>query len=117
MAFSMLIVHWRMNYMFLILRISLCNINIKRARLNDLNPIFIWHCRLCHINERRIERLHNDALINSFDFQSFDTCESCLLGKMTKTSFIGQGEMVSDLLGLIHTDACGSMSSIARGDF
>jgi hypothetical protein len=59
---------------------SVCNINAKRARLNDLNPTFIWHCRLGHINEKRIERLHKDGLLSSFDFQSFDTCESCLLG-------------------------------------
>jgi hypothetical protein len=62
---------------------SVCNINTKRARLNNLNPTFIWHCRLGHINEKHIERLHKDGLLNSFDFESFDTCESCLLQKMT----------------------------------
>jgi hypothetical protein len=54
----------------------ICNINTKMARLNDLNPNFIWHCRLGHINEKHIERLHNDGLLSLFDFESFDTCES-----------------------------------------
>jgi hypothetical protein len=58
---------------------------MKRARLNYLNPTFIWHCCLGHINEKCIERLHKDGLLNSFDFESFDTCKSFLLGKMTKT--------------------------------
>jgi hypothetical protein len=49
------------------------NINAIRAQLNDLNPTFIWHCRIGHINEKRIERLHMDGLLNSFDFESFDT--------------------------------------------
>jgi hypothetical protein len=31
--------------------------------------------------------------------------------------FTGQSEMASDLLGLIHTDVCGPMSSVARGGF
>jgi hypothetical protein len=66
-----------------------CNINIKSARLNDLNHTFILHCRLGHINEKRIERLHKDGLLSSFDFESFDTCESCLLRKMTKVPFTG----------------------------
>jgi hypothetical protein len=57
------------------------NINMKRAQLNDLNPTFIWHCHLGHINEKRIERLHKDGLLSSFDFGSFVMCESCLLGK------------------------------------
>jgi hypothetical protein len=82
-----------------------------------LNPTFIWHCRLGHINEKRIERLHKDGLLSSFDFESFDTCESCLLGKMTKTPFTGPSERASDLLRLVHTGVCGPMSSIASGGF
>jgi hypothetical protein len=56
-------------------------------------------------------------LLNSFDFESFDTCESCLLGKLTKAPFTGQSERASDLLGLVHTDVCGLMSYVARGGF
>jgi hypothetical protein len=96
---------------------SVCNINTKRLRPNDLNPTFIWHCRLGHINEKRIEQLHKDGWLSSFDFESFETCESCLLGKMTKAPFTGHSERASDLLGLVHTDVCGPMSSIARGGF
>jgi hypothetical protein len=60
---------------------SVCNIYTKRARLNDLNPTFILYCCLGHINEKHVERLHKDGLLNSFNFESFDTCKSCLLGK------------------------------------
>jgi hypothetical protein len=48
---------------------SVYNINAKWAQLNDLNPTFIWHYRLGHINEKRIEKLHKDDLLNSFDFE------------------------------------------------
>jgi hypothetical protein len=98
---------------------SICNINMKRARLNGLNPTFIWHCLLGHINDKRIERLHKYGLLNSFHFESFGTCESCLLGKMTKEPFTGQRERerTSDLLGLVHIDVCGPMSFVARGGF
>jgi hypothetical protein len=96
---------------------SVCNINAKRAQLNDLNPNFIWHCRLGHIKKKHIERLHKDGLLTSFDFKSFDTCESCLLEKMTKAPFTGQSERASDLLGPVHTNVCGPMSYVARGGF
>jgi hypothetical protein len=92
------------------------NINAKRFQPNDLNPTFIWF-RLGHINEKRIEKLHKDGLLSSLDFELFDTCESCLLGKMTKAPITGQSERASDLLGLVHTDVCGPMSSVARGGF
>jgi hypothetical protein len=36
---------------------------------------------------------------------------------MNKTPFNGQSEQVSDSLGLVRTDVCGSMSSAARGGF
>jgi hypothetical protein len=93
------------------------NINVKRAQLNDLNPTFIWHCRLGHINEKRTERFHKVGLLSSFDFESFDTCESCLFRKMTKAPVTSQSERASDLLGPVHTDVCGPMSSVAGGVF
>lgn len=46
------------------------NINAKRLRPNDLNLTFVWHYRLGHINEKRIENLHEDGLLSSFDFES-----------------------------------------------
>ena len=51
------------------------------------------------------------------DFESFDTCESCLLGKMTKSLFTHKGERAKELLGLIHTDVCGPFSTSARGGY
>ena len=62
-------------------------------------------------------KLHQDGLIHSFDLESFETCESCLLGKMTKAPFTAHSERASDLLGLIHTDVCGPISLIARGGY
>ncbi|CAD6255986.1 unnamed protein product [Miscanthus lutarioriparius] len=42
-----------------------------------------------HISENRMKRLHSDGLLTLFDFESYETCEACLLGKMTKTPFTG----------------------------
>ncbi|KAK2436762.1 WD40 repeat-containing protein HOS15 [Trifolium repens] len=93
------------------------NINTKRMKPNVLNPSYLWHCRLGHINERCISKLHKDGLLDSFDYESYDTCRSCLIGKMTKTPFTGKGERADDLLALIHTDVCGSLNIPARGGF
>ena len=77
----------------------------------------MWHCRLGHISEKRMKKLREDGLLSSFDFESYETCEACLLGKMTFTSFTGFPERASDLLEPIHTDVCGPMSLTARGGF
>ena len=36
---------------------------------------------------------------------------------MTKAPFVGHSERASDLLVLIHTNACGPIRSIARGGY
>src|SRR3954462_2712294 len=64
-----------------------------------------------------MKKLHDDGLLTSFDLESLETCESCLLGKMTKTPFAKSCERASDLLGLVHSDVCGPMSTTARGGY
>ena len=57
-----------------------------------------------------MKKFHADGLLESVDYESFDTCESCLMGKMTKTPFFGTMERANDLLKIIHTGICGPMS-------
>ena len=51
------------------------------------------------------------------DYESLPICESCLLKKMIKSPFTEKGERASELLGLVHSDVCGPMSSSARGGY
>jgi hypothetical protein len=95
----------------------ICNVSAERLRPNDLNPSYMRHCRLGHISDKRMKKLHSDGLLTLFDFDSYETCEACFLGKMTKTPFIGFPERASDLLELIHTNVCGPMGTTARGGF
>jgi hypothetical protein len=95
----------------------ICNISAKRPWPNDLSPTYMWHYRLGHISENRMKKLHSDGLLTSFDFESYETCEACLLGKMTKALFTGLPKRALDLSELIHTDVCGLMSTTTRGGF
>ena len=62
-----------------------------------------------------MNKLH--GLLESLDYESFDTCELCLMGNMTKTPFSGTTERANDLLEIIHTDVCGPMCVEARGGY
>ena len=62
-------------------------------------------------------KLHKSGSLGSFDYESYDTCESCLSGKTTKLPFKGKGERANGPLDLIHSDVCGPMSIHARGGF
>ena len=89
------------------------NINAKKFK----SLTYLYHCCLSHINEKHISKLYKDGLLNPFDFQSYEVCESYLLGKMTKAPFIGHNEKASHLLGLIHSDICGPLNIHAREGF
>ena len=40
--------------------VSVNNISTKRFKSNNTNHTFLWHCRLDHINEKHIQKLHSD---------------------------------------------------------
>ncbi|GJV43515.1 retrotransposon protein, putative, ty1-copia subclass [Tanacetum coccineum] len=82
---------------------SIYNVSNKRVKHN-LDSTYLWHCRLAHINKKRIKQLQQDGLLKSTDDESFDKCESCLSGKMTKKPFPHSNERAKDLLGIIHTE-------------
>ncbi|MCR4790616.1 MAG: DDE-type integrase/transposase/recombinase, partial [Treponemataceae bacterium] len=88
----------------------------KRKREN-INNTLLWHYRLGHISETRLHKLYKDKFFDPYDFESLGTCESCLMGKMTKSPFSGHGERASELLELVHTDVCGPMSTQARDGY
>ncbi|GJX20765.1 retrotransposon protein, putative, ty1-copia subclass [Tanacetum coccineum] len=52
--------------------------------------------------------------VRIIDFKSDDVCESCLLGKMTKSPFTGTYERGEGLLDLVHTDVCRPFRSATK---
>ena len=64
-----------------------------------------------------MKKLHTNELLESLEFESFKTCEPCLMGKMNKTSFFETMERATDLLEIIHTDVCSPMSVEAHGGY
>ena len=63
------------------------NIDAKRCKVDNDSATNLWRCRLGHIGVKRMTKLHEDGLLESLDYESFDACEPCLMGKMTKTPF------------------------------
>ncbi|GJZ15299.1 retrotransposon protein, putative, ty1-copia subclass, partial [Tanacetum coccineum] len=90
---------------------SIYNVSNKRVK-HYLDSTYLWHCRLAHIRKKRIEKPQHDGILKSTDEESFDKCESCLSGKMTRKSFPHRTERATDLLGLIHTDVCGPLRHV-----
>ena len=73
----------------------------------------LWHARLGHIGQDRMNRLARDGLLGSNTKFELPTCEYCLQGKATRKPF-GKGTRAEYPLQLIHSDICGPMSIKAR---
>ncbi|GJV02550.1 retrotransposon protein, putative, ty1-copia subclass [Tanacetum coccineum] len=56
---------------------SIYYISNKRTKPN-LDSSYLWHCRLAHINKKRIENLQHDGLLKPTDNELFDQCVSCI---------------------------------------
>ena len=58
-----------------------------------------------------------DGILQDLDFSDFDTCVDCIKGKMTakvRKTKIGR---CTNVLDLIHTDICRSITPLAMGGF
>ncbi|KAJ9558748.1 hypothetical protein OSB04_013362 [Centaurea solstitialis] len=91
--------------------------HISKRSKDIEDQTYLWHCRLGHINKKRVELLLKGGFLGNFDYKPFDNCESCLSGKMTKQPFNNENERATDLLEIIHTDVCGPFSHVARGGY
>ena len=75
----------------------------KRSR-DEINQKYLWHHRLGHIREDRINKMKKDEILGSFNSKSYPVCESYLCKKMVMLSFVGYGEKAMELFALAHID-------------
>ena len=94
-----------------------CKTSNKRKSISETDQTQLWHLRLGHINLNRIQRLVSSGILEQFKPTASRVCESCLEGKMSSKAFKAKGYRAEDVLGLIHSDLCGPMSTQARGGY
>ena len=80
----------------------------KRSLTKDRSSL-LWHKRLGHISNERVNRLIKDDILPHLDFSDLGTCVDCIRGKLTKTKKIGATRS-SDLLEIIYTDISGLLT-------
>ncbi|GKA15609.1 retrotransposon protein, putative, ty1-copia subclass [Tanacetum coccineum] len=92
---------------------STFNVSNKRIKYS-LDSSYLWHCRLGHINKKRMDKLQRDGILQSTHDESLEKCKSCIIGKMMHKPFPHQMERAKDVLGLIHIDVCGPFRTVSR---
>ena len=58
------------------------NYVIKRKLTNE-NSSMLWHMRLGHILNHRIQRIVLEEILDPLDFSDFQVCIECIKGKQT----------------------------------
>ena len=92
-----------------------CNLSYSMitSSHNSEIDVNLWHARLGHIGQNRIDRLVKQGLLPNYDKVDLFTCEHCLAGKSTRKPF-GKGTRADFPLQLVHSDICGPMNVRAR---
>ena len=63
-------------------------IGFKRPR-DRISQKHLWHLRLGHIREDRLNKLEKDDLLGPLTSESYLVCESCLQIKIDQATFYG----------------------------
>ena len=87
------------------------NYGIKRKLINE-NSSMLWHKRLGHISNQRIQRLGSEGIFDTLDFLDFQACIECIKGKQTNMRE-NNANRCNDVLELIHTDICGPFPTLS----
>ena len=107
---------------------SLYYLNCRQSTHEQINAIWkqqlgskesIWHRRFGHLGEISLRELAKNNLVSGFDYNlsnDINFCESCVIGKLHRSSFPTTGRKRADtVLNLVHSDACGKMSTQSLG--
>ena len=87
------------------------------AVANASTDTSLWHRRLGHMSEKGMKMLLSKGKLPELKSIDFDVCESCILGKQKKVSFLKTGRTPKvEKLELVHTDLWGSSPVASLGD-
>ena len=76
----------------------------------------LWHRRLGHMSEKGVKMLLSKGKLSELKSIDFDMCESCILGKQKKVSFLKIGRTLkAEKLELVHTNLWGPSSVTSLG--
>ena len=76
----------------------------------------LWYHRLGHMSEKGMKILLSRGKLPELKSIDFDMCESCILGKRKKVSFLKTGRTLKvEKLELVHTDLWGSSPVASLG--
>ncbi|RVW73393.1 Retrovirus-related Pol polyprotein from transposon TNT 1-94 [Vitis vinifera] len=77
----------------------------------------LWHRRLGHMSEKGMKMLLSKGKLPELKSIDFDMCESCILGKQKKVSFLKTGRTPkAEKLELVHTDLWGPSPVASLGE-
>ncbi|GJR69512.1 zinc finger, CCHC-type containing protein [Tanacetum coccineum] len=62
------------------------NVSNKKAK-HGLDSYYLWHCRLGHINKKRMDMLQRDGLLQPTHDESHEKFKSCISEKMARKHF------------------------------
>ena len=94
---------------------QLMNVSIDKRESKET----LWHRRYGHLGENGLRKLAKKGLVDSFNYDASEEisfCETYIGGKHHKSPMpSSSGNRLKELLGLVHSDICGKISTKSIG--
>ena len=98
---------WKLN------NIATCCAAVSSTRKSS-NSLSLWHLRFGHLNNKDVQTLFSEKLVDGMEVDSKhveEVCEGCALGKATRYPFPKvSSKKTTDVLELVHSDVCGPLN-------
>nr|GEU49399.1 retrotransposon protein, putative, Ty1-copia subclass [Tanacetum cinerariifolium] len=90
------------------------NAGTSTASMYMIDPSFLWHSSLGHVNLLSMQRIINLGMLPKCSRDKISKCEICVKSKFKSHSHKSV-EKSNEILGLIHTDLCDFKATPSRG--
>nr|GEX46500.1 Pol polyprotein [Tanacetum cinerariifolium] len=91
------------------------NTGTSTASVYMIDPSYLWHYRLGHVNFCSLQRMINLGMLPECSKDKISKCEICVESKYTSHSHKSV-EKSNEILGLIHTDLCDFKATPSKGE-
>ena len=86
---------------------------------SDVSQELLWHRQYRNLVTQNTKKLVEEGMVTGLNrkmTQKVGVCEPCAVGKQHGTKFPGgQAKRSGPVLGLVHSDVCGKMSTESAG--
>ncbi|KAI4302581.1 hypothetical protein MLD38_038307 [Melastoma candidum] len=105
----------RQNNLYYLVSSTMVGSAAVSTELSDSEMTLLWHMRLGHISEQRMNILSERGLLDGQKLSKLDFCEHCIFGKQHKVKLVKAVHRTEGILDYVHSYLWGPAPIQSKG--